>query len=332
MRLKVFTASSMSAAMKAVRDALGDDAVIIDVDQSRRGGPVRITAALEAASSSATAERGEAARIVGGRAVELPGAPISAPLPPLSGRNADDPQSALRAHGLSSELSARLLAAGDGDLALALTRLLATHAPAIAPSSRILLVGLPGQGKTLTAARLAARAVLDGMTPTVVTLDSEGAGAVAQLETFCDPLGVPVLAVDADTLATKLRDIRGPVVIDTPGINPYDLDEVGTLARAVQTAAASVFWVHAAGGDSDEASDLAAIFASLGAKGLIASRLDACRRLGGLLRLLLAGPLPLSGLSTSPFVADLVSPPDPAALARRLVEAAPAPRSLRKSA
>lgn len=331
MRLKVFTAPSMPAAMKAVRDALGDDAVIIDVDQGRRGGPVRITAALETVSPSPAVERKEAAHSVADKGPGFPPAADVA-LPPMREGSVADPQSALRAHGLSTELSARLLAAGSGDLALALTRLLATHAPTIAPTSRILLVGLPGQGKTLTTARLAARAVLDGMTPTVVTLDGEGAGAVAQLETFCDPLGVAVIAADADTLATRLRDLRGPVFIDTPGINPYDLDEVGTVARAVQAAAASVFWVHAAGGDSDEASDLAAIFASLGAKGLIASRLDACRRLGGLLRLLLAGPLPLSGLSSSPFVADLVSPPDPAALARRLFEAAPAPRSLRKSA
>ena len=47
MRIKCYTATTMTDAMQLVRDELGDDAVIISTQRGANGKGVRITAALE---------------------------------------------------------------------------------------------------------------------------------------------------------------------------------------------------------------------------------------------------------------------------------------------
>ena len=47
MRLKSFTADSLPAAMRLVRDMLGPDAVILSTQPADSGRGVRVTAALE---------------------------------------------------------------------------------------------------------------------------------------------------------------------------------------------------------------------------------------------------------------------------------------------
>lgn len=285
MRLKLFTAESMPAAMKAVRDAMGAEAVIVDVQHGRRGAPVRVLAAIESEAPA-------------------PAAPT-------------DLAQILRDHGTTAELIARLQAAGDGDLRLALARLLPTQAISLTADSRLLLVGLPGQGKTLTAARLAAQASFAGLTPQVVTLDAASAGGLAQIETLCALLSIKVTAADPDALGPL--PAGGPLIIDSAGVSPYALADVERLARVAQRSGARPLWVQAAGGDAMEALDHAAVFASLGARGLLVSRLDACRRLGSLLELLLQGPVPLAGFSASPYLADPILPPDAGTLADRIL-------------
>ena len=49
---------------------------------------------------------------------------------------------------------------------------------------RMILLGPPGAGKTLTAAKLAARLCLAGHRPMVITADGRRAGAVEQLAAF----------------------------------------------------------------------------------------------------------------------------------------------------
>lgn len=47
MRLRTFSAPTMSEAMKQIRDALGDDAIIVSSHESERGRGVQVTAASE---------------------------------------------------------------------------------------------------------------------------------------------------------------------------------------------------------------------------------------------------------------------------------------------
>ncbi len=77
-----------------------------------------------------------------------------------------------------------------------------------------MLVGPPGAGKTLTCAKLAARHVLRGAAPGVITADGQRAGASAQLAAFTGVLGLTLaVAPTPATLGKALaRRVRGEAV------------------------------------------------------------------------------------------------------------------------
>jgi len=56
MRLRTFSAPTMSAALREVRTALGPDAVIVATQRGRNGSGVRVTAATEAADRAEGAD------------------------------------------------------------------------------------------------------------------------------------------------------------------------------------------------------------------------------------------------------------------------------------
>ena len=296
MRLKIFRAPSVNAAMAQVRAELGADALILGT--RRTGGGVEVTAALEAAS------------------------PEAAAVPDLVRAER------LRWHGVPASL-ANDLAAGDAGQALAARfrfGALGLH-PGAPP---LLLAGPPGAGKTLTVARLATRLTLSGVQPIVVTVDAQRAGAAEQLAALTRLLGLKLLtAPDAVSLARVLaRQAAGaPVWIDTGGIDPFDAASQAGIAGLAAVAGADISLVLPAGGDPAECADVAAAFAVAGATTLVATRLDAARRLGGILAAAAAG-LVLTEAGTGPDAADGLQPITPAFLARRLfpdLPAAPAP-------
>lgn len=82
-----------------------------------------------------------------------------------------------------------------------------------------------------------------------------------------------------------------------------------------------------AGLDVSEATELAHAFASLGAKLLVATRMDLARRIGGILAAAAAG-LALAEAGIGPGAADGLVPFTPAFVASRLVMPAPAAHSL----
>ena len=54
----------------------------------------------------------------------------------------------------------------------------------LAPRAPVMLVGMPGSGKTVTLAKLAANAIMDGKTPDLITTDTQRAGAAAQGQAY----------------------------------------------------------------------------------------------------------------------------------------------------
>ena len=94
------------------------------------------------------------------------------------------------------------------------------------------------------------------------------------------------------------------------------------LARA---SGAAVVCVLPAGLDAQESADPARAFAVLGARHLLPTRLDAARRLGGVVAAAAAG-LPLAEAGTGPGVADGLHPLSPEWLARRLERGWSAPQ------
>lgn len=282
--------------MARVRAELGDDALILASRQVGDG--VEVTAALEPDD-------------------DLP--------PPIPLRSS---LAALRFHGVPEPM---LTALADGVLTTALAASFAFRSlPLEDEAPPLLLVGLPGAGKTLTVARLATRLVMAGTTPLVITADGHRAGATEQLSAFMRLLDLPlVVANHPVTLgrAVARRQAGAPVLVDAPGLDPFDPHQRDELQGLAATTGATMVLVLAAGVDPAEAADQAHAHAALGVTLMIPTKLDLTRRLGAVLTAAAAGHLALTEAGIGPGVVDGLTPLTPDGLASRLLAAVPDPRA-----
>jgi flagellar biosynthesis protein FlhF len=313
MRLRIFTGTSIAQAMDKVRLELGDDAVIVHVEAGQRGGISRVTAAIDQTNSEPSKVR-----------ETQPKKPSSANL-----TIADLPYF-LRYHGLPPALTKKLIDSATQFSNVSIYEALANALDAqfrFRPlrgrvEEKLVLVGQPGQGKTLMAVRLAAMAIGAGRKARIITTDAASAGAMAQLNTFCQPLNIEVSGATSAPQAENQIQSRfdGLQIIDTAGINPYALADVEMQARLLNRLNCEALWVVSANTDAQEAADMGEIFASLGVQRIIASRADTTRRFSAVLAALARCKLALAGLSDSPFVGEKMLPGDALTLATRLID------------
>ncbi len=315
MRLKTFNARTMSEAMKMVRDHLGEDAIIVSTQRGEGGKGVRLTAALDGADP------------------EFDGSPEPASNRPAAKKRdtVEYLSDALSRHGVPPNLAERMLRSattlGIDDPILALAGALDdvfSFQPLndAKPQKPIMLIGPPGQGKTLTAAKIAARAAMARRPFQLITTDTERAGGYEQLQVFGKALRADVLRIDtSQRLKETLAGIRKDTltVVDTAGRNPFSPDDMAILRPFVQAAQADTCLVMAAGSDPLEAAEVARAFAEFGASRLIITRLDLARRLGSLLVAAEAGRLKLADASVTSAVVDGLNPLNPVAMARLLL-------------
>ncbi|MBN9563697.1 MAG: GTP-binding protein [Alphaproteobacteria bacterium] len=296
MRLKLYRASGMAEAMSAIRAELGADALILAT--RRVGSGVEVTAALPDEEDH----------------------PPPAPPPP------PDPErlASLAFHNVPAAVADQLR---HGKLSDALGQALPFAPLPLSQGARpLLFAGPAGAGKTLTVARLAARLVIGGVSPSVVTADGRRAGATEQLAAFTRLLGLNLLVANHPaTLARAMahRQAGAPMLIDAPGADPFDPAQRDEVAALAATADASVVLVLPAGLDPAEAADLASAFSAAGATMLVATRLDVTRRLGAVLAAAHAGGLALAEAGIGPGAADGLVPMTPGLLAERLLAAPP---------
>lgn len=343
MRLKAFTATTLAEAMQQVREALGDSATIMLTEDKGTG--VRVVASYDP-----DAPRSDAP-------VVPPPPPVSSsPRPARKPREwlIEDPDAANKAAASPAAKHAAASVSGDEVATLAelldyhgvpetvRTRLgpLATTTPlaerlevafrfagladtGTGTGKPVLLAGPPGAGKTLAAAKLAARAVIAGTAVRLICADAGSAGAIEQLTAFTRPLGLTVEAVNGSVgLATLLTDKPAApgclVIIDSQGINPFDRSELARLGAQIVTVRADPVLVLPAGADARESAEMTEAFGRVGCSRLLATRLDVARRLGGLLAAANAG-LAFTEISASPIMADGFQPLNATALARLLI-------------
>lgn len=298
MRLRTFTATSITEAMRQVREALGEDAIILSTDQQGRN--VTLTAAIDPAHIAATP-----AQRRNGAAVDP----------------ADAIATALHYHAVPVDLAQRLLAVTNGltvgDAQQTLTAALRTRfafqsLTEHAPAKPILLAGLPGAGKSSTLAKLAAQAKAHKWPIVAITCDLAKAGAVEQLATYAKALEIQAFrAKDAATLqrAVARADKGAMILIDTIGTNPLVPADLKQLRELIAAVSADPTLVMAAGGDVSESTELAAAYAEAGCRRLIATKLDVARRYGGILAAAEAGKLSFAGFGTSPEIATGLAAP-----------------------
>lgn len=429
MRIRTFTAATMSEAMADVRAVLGDDAIIISSNENPRGRGVEVRAAVEESVEPAP-ERlarhdvnvpesdlsarlrdtifGEMRQEIASRQEHRPVAPAASPPPPkepksdegwvrtgIAGviqgqadarrrtrrdqeaaaplppspspgtssfqekpagtrptiepsplappsaldvlnrpgdRPADDRiESALAYHRVPDEIARDLLyqaaniqtGSESVRLGAALDQRFRVELLPPCPPKPIMLVGPPGVGKTVTAAKLAAQAVLKGRGVAVFTTDTLRAGAMEQLASFTDILGQDLLAADnPEDLAGQLAGLpQGTAAfIDTPATNPFVASEIKDLETFLCETGAEPVLCLSAGADAADAAEIARIFSHMGVKRMISTRIDSARRIGSMLAAADAGRFAFAQISITPYVAQGLSSLNPLSLARLLLQ------------
>ena len=317
MRLKTFTAPTMPQAMKMVRSALGEHAVIMSTQQNKSG--VIITAGVD----EDVMDRAKATA-----SVSTPGSPPAADTDSAVDI-LDLLSDTLDQHGCTRRLNQKLLRLVEdentSDPAAILAQVLGTHyrfqdlGQAGHPKPCV-LVGPPGAGKTVAIAKLATQAVLGGRKTVVITTDTVKAGGVAQLSALTRILQVPLHTVE-DSHALRAAIDHAPedaaIFIDTHGINPFSDQDLAELRTLLGTESLLKILALPSGADVIEAAEIASRFADhLRAEALLATRLDHARRLGGLLAAADAGGLTLTAAALSASAAEALRPITPQILAR----------------
>lgn len=323
MRMKMFAAESMEAAKAMIFAEMGSDAVILS-EREVEGG-VEVRAAID--RMGAAAVNNEPVFLRDSRACG-------------HGRGVDNPmfarvRDALLWHGAPQRFAERVAQEGAGRLpgqftspeeamAEGLGRLI-TCDPIPARLDRdILLVGPPGHGRTATAAKLTRRASVARaeITPLAADLDGSGAGAqlAAYLELERDQIRV---AETPDALFGTLRTLRNEnrrCVIDLPAINPFEGDDLASLADLVAAIRAEPVLVLSAEGHPEDLAEAARAFHRAGVRRAILTKLDVVRRRGGAIAALTSAGIAFSHLAITPFIGGGLVPAAPSRLSALLIE------------
>ncbi len=348
-----FTAKTSTEAMAQVREVMGDDAIILATEDDPSGG-IRVTAALEGnpppadpAPRAAPTPRPSAGKPGGRRRTDPParptqGAPPATPRPPSPRRRPrpaperltalDQLYFAFRDNGVPAPIADYLLALAEGSRAAEPGALLievlereyrfASLVGGPAPIRPVMLIGPPGAGKTQTAAKLAAHAVMHGRRAVLIDTDRGRTGGGARLAAFADALKVPLHpTADGDALDDRLAAVADDefVIIDSEGCNPLSAADRRTLAELIDGRPVEPVLVLPDGTDPLEATDAGVAFAGLGATRLIVTRTDTSRRHGTPLAAAAGAGLSFADLTRSALIRDGLTPLDPSALADLLL-------------
>jgi len=313
MRLKSFTANSMTDAMKLVREALGEEAIIVATREENGGNSVRVTAAIE---NDLRDDEAEEERVA---ALEAKQDWLYADDEDTETVLEEVTETMLR-HAVSEDVldqvvsCANIMSLNDAHTTMmsALDELYQfTPLPSGKAKKPMMLIGAPGAGKTLSVAKMAARATMAGLNVAVISTDTVRAGGIDQLSAFTDLMNVPLHKADTPK-ALKEALMRcqkaDQIIIDTASTNPFDKQSVKKLAVMIGAVDVTPLLVMPAGIHADEAGEIARIFATIGARALLPTRVDVARRLGTLLSAAHHGGLSFADVSSSARVSGGLEP------------------------
>ncbi|WND02744.1 hypothetical protein QGN29_14430 [Temperatibacter marinus] len=332
MRLKTFHAKTMQDVMEQVRQSLGPDAIIISIEEGKNVGGVRITAALEADATPPVAEKApmpEPTPVFLDDDIEEEGPASFASTPDY---DKADIKAVISHHNLPYDTAERLYQAVESidaaslpeAFAFALETMIRISPLTDYTARPIMLVGPAGAGKTVCTAKLAADALLHERGVNIISTDVQKAGGIQQLDHFSQLMKQSVqTAENEQELSYLLKQISDRnedslTVIDTMGINPFDIDDLEASLKIIKASDAEPVLVLPAGMEPTDAAEIAGIYQRIGCQRFILSRADAARRFSGLITASRPGGLSIAAISRSPFIADGLEPASSFALGRLL--------------
>ncbi len=324
MYLKRFQGKTLQDALRAVRDALGPDALVLSTNVVRRSGPrgffgsrvVEVSAAIERREVSEGRRPASAGRTM--RATD-PGAARRSGVDEIAAR--------LGASGLDPAL-ARMVAQAHpaaqrrGANAATLHATLSTELASLAAPEEDfaqveVFVGPPGVGKTTTIAKIAAgERARHGRRLALVAADAYRVGAVEQLRLYAGIIGSPLtVARSLGELDSALDTVHGPMLIDTPGRSPGD-DVSRDLFRLVgRRANVRTHLVMAASTSAGDARRLLDRFGEARPSRIVVTKLDEVDSLAPLASVLRDCAIPISFVGTGQRVPDDLYRATPPAIA-----------------
>ncbi len=339
MNVQTFTASTIHYAMEMIREAMGDNAVILSTRPLDTGNGVEVVAAYD------IPEEPLPSTSLYVKAPE-PAEDFVKDVPPHLSIFMPTMQAILRHHGVNDETVNYLTKSASrltlhhanyyrhyqDDTEQWMTALMA-EAFAMSPcnlhhdSVRYILIGPPGAGKTLTAAKIAAYCVKYNRPVHVITTDHKRAGAIEQLAAITNILGLELLVADNRAALQAILAGISPtdtVIVDSAGANPYDFQELKRLAHYASLPQLEPVLVYPAGSDPMEADEIARAFSFLGAQRMIITRIDAARRFGGILNAACAANLALAHCTGSERIMGTFTPCTPEYLMKLCMDFQPA--------
>lgn len=337
MKMKQISAANMQEAMKLARQELGDDAVLLDSRQVASGGII-VTFAIdeqepvsfddipfempEVQPYSPAIARAKTARAE----IDHPAYAICTEM--LDYHAVPD---ALKERLIRRLKATRFIAGGLNDVAEhALADVLASElkflpiaiGATIPPAKAIMLVGSHGVGKTSALAKLATELTLQKQRVVLISADNERMGAADTLAGLASLLKCQFhIAEDRAALKPLVREYQGQawMLIDSTGVNIYEFQQLKTLGETAGLQGVEPILACPAGLDIAEANEMAAVLGFLGIERMIATKVDATRRLSSIFAALTSGGLALANMSSSAKPTQACSPASPAALARLML-------------
>lgn len=276
MRIVSFLAPNSKQAISDLRSRLGEDAILLST-KTLEDGQVSVTGA------------------VNDDAVDL-----SDVLVPSEGPTSLDWLQALidfhewplKSDGRIESVLGELAPAEPELIVKTLVRALFRFDASLLPCSKPLLFsGPPGSGKTVTLAKVAAAQVLAGRAVDVFSLDVSRAGSLDQLTTLLSPLELsPTPVTSLSSLPSLIAACKGDVVlVDSIATNPFEPSDLGTVSTLVSRAGVELVVTLPAGQGYADTAEIARNYVALGARAMVVTKLDAARRLGGVLAAAEAG-------------------------------------------
>lgn len=350
MKIRTFTAPNMQVAMQLAREELGEDAVLLTSEKDAGGLGINATFALDEEELDigaveeylpmpvATTKPAAPAPKPQARSVITP-APKSSPhsAPPVSALHIL--RDVLTFHRLPEALQSKCAElAGNYKAKPAENPII--HAQAMLAHTlkqlfqfkpipfhqeglRLMLVGPAGYGKTLTVAKIATQMASNKHNVKIISTDTKRAGGIEQLSRFMEILGIEMeVAATRTELRNLLKQypVNTRVIVDSPGCNPYDFQDLKELGELANLADLEPVLLCAAGIDTGEAEEIAGVFSFLEITRMIVSKADCARRFGSLFAAAHTGGYAFCNLTSSPLATGELKPLDSLGLAHLLMQ------------
>ena len=320
MKIKQISAANMSEALAIIKSELGADAAIIS-SEKKADGTILVMAAVDEDTDLS---------------FEIEDKPEEVSTKPIF--ELQKLRECLDYHGVLDVVKDKILATAreierqfplkdEGEILIQTLSKLYAYSDILDMRHPVkLFMGTSGSGKSTAIAKTATQAKFQKISCCIISTDNVRAGANKQLEAFAKILETDFyFCPEEKALLQKVKEAKekyGLVLIDTPGINPFIDKEVLKVENFCRQIKGQFILTMDSGRNTIEAVEIAEIFAEIGAKYLLPTRLDLTRRIGTVLSVAACCDMSFCAASVSSSIANGLSAIDAQSLSRLVLSAA----------